>query len=357
MSRRVQINPYIFKGPWLYPAWLPQLLLCCALIASTAPSFGAQPKAIPTTQIVWPGPPDEPRIAYVQSISNPSDAGSKVSGFRRFSNWVSGAQQGNEPLSRPFGITLDDLGNLCLTDTGANAVCYFDNATKRWHRWEQVGGVYFASPVAIAKKGDLIMVADSSNPPAIIAFNTDGKFLFQITEEVTRASGLAISGERLLVADAGMHCISIFDLHGKFLNRFGTRGSGPGQFNYPTHVAADSRGNIYVTDSMNSRIQVFDSQGKFLRQIGGPGDGPGSFGRPKGVAVDAEGRVYVSDAMFDNFQIFNPDGHLLLDIGHQGTAPGEFYLPGGIAVGSDNRIYVADTYNGRVQVFKCLGKP
>lgn len=334
-------------------------LLSFALLWSFASLFNAPAKAPgsanePAAALVWPPAPDEPRIAYVQSISKPADAGARLSGFRRFSNWISGARQGNEPLNHPFGLALDELNNLCMTDTGANAVCFFDNATKRWYRWEQVGTIRFASPVAVAKKGKTLFVADSLIP-AIVAFDLDGKLLFSITEEVARPSGLAISGDRLLVADVAGHCIAIFDLHGKFLGRFGKRGDGPGEFNFPTHVTADSHGNIYVTDSMNSRVQVFDANNKFQRQIGGPGDGPGTFSRPKGVAVDAGGHAYVVDALFDNIQIFDSSARLLLDIGHPGSDPGEFCLPNGIAVGSDNLIYVADSYNGRVQVFKTVG--
>jgi len=332
------------------------LLVGVNLFGSKELVAAAQRSAPSSPELVWPEPPDPPRIAFVQSISKSTDAGAKLSGFRRFANWISGAQQGTEPLVRPFGIAFDEQGNLCLTDTGANAVCFFDNAAKRWYRWEQIANRSFTSPVAIAKKGNVIFVADSGESPAIIAFSLEGKLLFHISENLTRASGLAICGDRLFVADAGGHCIALFDLQGKFLRRFGSRGTGAGQFNFPTHVAADSHGQIFVTDSMNSRIQVFDSNGQFLRQIGAPGDGPGSFGRPKGVAVDGEGHVYVSDAMFDNFQIFDSDCRLLLSIGHQGTGPGEFYLPGVVAVGRDNRIYVADSYNGRVQVFQPIGK-
>ena len=49
---------------------------------------------------------------------------------------------------------------------------------------------------------------------------------------------------------------------------FGEPGSGPGQFNEPRGLAADSRGNLYVADTKNSRIQVFDPNGQFLRAIG-----------------------------------------------------------------------------------------
>jgi len=311
-------------------------------------------RAAAQTNLVWPPPPDEPRVRYVQSISQPADLGSKRSGFRRFSNWLTGARQGNETLNRPFGLALDDSDDLCVTDTGANAVSYFDHKARRWYRWEQIGQIRFVSPVAIAKKGKTIFVADSGLA-AVIAFNLEGKLLFQIKEGIERPSGLAIAGDRLLVADSQQHCITIFDLHGKRLTKFGKRGGGPGEFNYPTHIASGPNNRVLVTDSMNSRVQVFDANGNFQRQIGGVGDGPGHFSRPKGVAVDRSGRIYVVDALFDNVQVFDADGRLLMDFGHGGSQPGEFWLPNGIAIGSSNRIYVADSYNHRVQVFNYVG--
>lgn len=309
-----------------------------------------------TGQLVWPPPPDEARIAYVRSISQPSDAGVKPALFRRISNWILGSRQGNDGLIRPFGLALDDAEDLCMTDTGANAVCCYDPTAKRWYRWVEAGGVRFVSPVAVAKKGKTLYVADSG-ASAIIAFDLDGKLLFRVTQGLSRPSGVAVSGEHLLVADVDAHCIDIFDLHGKFLSRFGTRGTDPGQFNFPTHVAADPHGDIYVTDSMNSRVEVFDGQGNFRQQIGGLGDGPGNFNRPKGVAVDGSGRVYVVDSMFCNVQIFDPAGRLLLDFGSPGSGAGEFCLPNAISIGRNNMIYIADSYNGRVQVFKYIGSP
>jgi DNA-binding beta-propeller fold protein YncE len=300
-------------------------------------------------------PPDEPRIAWVQNISSPVDAGIKPSLFHRFSTWLLGANQEDQFLNHPLGVSVDDMGNFCVTDTGLNAVSYFDRAARHWYRWTQMGGVSFSSPVAVAKKDGTFYVGDSGQA-AVIAFDLNGKLLFRIKEGIERPTGLAISGDRLLVADAAGHNVAIFDLKGKPLGRFGAHGSGPGEFNFPTHLAADGHGNIYVTDSMNNRIQVFDAKGNFLRQIGGPGSGPGTFSRPKGVAVDPAGRIYVVDALFGNVQIFDSDGRLLLTVGGPGSDPGEFWLPNGIAI-AGNLIYVADTYNGRLQVFKYIGQP
>ncbi|MGN6644129.1 MAG: 6-bladed beta-propeller, partial [Verrucomicrobiota bacterium] len=297
--------------------------------------------------LVWPMPPEQPRITYVQSIAAPADVGIKVSGFRRFSNWLTGAKKGNESLARPFGVALDDAGNLCVTDTSANTVCCFDRDARRWYHWEEIGKTRLSSPVAIAKKGDVVFVADSTLA-CVLAFDLDGKLRFEIKQNIERPSGLALVNERLLVADAAQHRIAVFDLNGKFISAFGKRGDAPGDFNFPTHVAAGPNGSVLVTESMNRRVQMFDASGVFQRQIGGAGDNPGHFSRPKGVAVDSFGHIFVVDALFDNVQVFDATGRLLMDFGRGGSQPGEFWLPNGIAIGRDNRIYIADSYNHRV---------
>ena len=54
-------------------------------------------------------------------------------------------------------------------------------------------------------------------------------------------------------------------------------------------VAVDSLGNVYVSDSGNSRIQKFSSSGVFLSKWGSVGIGDGQFNFSQGVAVDSLG--------------------------------------------------------------------
>ena len=53
---------------------------------------------------------------------------------------------------------------------------------------------------------------------------------------------------------------------------------------------------MYVSDSGNWRIQKFDSDGKFITKWGTNGTGDGQFSDPKGIAIDPYGNVYVTDA-------------------------------------------------------------
>jgi len=325
------------------PALLAWLILAPAGFAVESPVPG------------WPPPPADPYVVYVRQISGPKDIGVKPPMLARFADWLTGVKQTQYNLDKPFGLSLDASGNLLVTDTGANAVYYLDLARKKWLAWKAVGRQSFASPVSAAHYAQTFFVADSALGK-VIAFDARGRLQFQITNELERPTGLALLGDRLVIADSQRHQIVICGVNGRFLSKFGHRGTGPGEFNFPTHVCVDDRQRIYVTDSLNCRIQVFDAEGRFLREFGGAGDGPGRFSRPKGVALDTAGHVYVTDAIFDNIQIFDDTGRLLLGWGEGGTGPGQFWLPNAVAINSRNEIFVADVYNHRIQVFRYTGK-
>ena len=80
-----------------------------------------------------------------------------------------------------------------------------------------------------------------------------------------------------------------------FVSKWGTQGSGDGQFVLPEGVAAVSDGNVYVADTENHRIQKFTSEGLFVSRWGKDGSGDGEFDFPVGVAVAPDGNVYVAE--------------------------------------------------------------
>ncbi len=327
--------------------------LAAVLLASCATA----PRTVTETPApVWPSPPDEPRIAWVDSYASPRDIGQSESVLTRVGHWLTGENGESLAMRKPGGLALDENGNLCITDTGAKLVCLIDFKNKKWRHYTAAGKTEFAMPVAVAKHIGVFYVADSSLGK-VLAFREDGGGAFEITNSLIRPVGLAISGDRLAVVDSQAHTVSVFDLSGKFLFSFGKRGTGDGEFNFPTHIAADSQGRWLVTDSMNCRMEIFSADGKFISQFGGNSDTPCHFARPKGGAMDSAGRIYVADALFDNFQIFDANGQLLLAVGSVGGAPGKFDLPAGLVISAENRIYVADSMNRRVQVFKYIGQP
>ena len=333
------------------------MLLAVGILVSCAGSpHSADRPAATATARVWPAPPDAPRIVFRQCLHGPADIGVRPAFFHSLASWLTGENGESLRLRKPFAVALDETGNLCITDTDANLLCYCDFTRKRWQQFAGAGAFKFASPVAVARRHGVFYVADS-RLDRVLALTDAGSLVFALGAPLQRPVALAIVGERLYVVDALAHAVLVFGLDGKYQFRFGGRGTGPGEFNYPTAIGEGAGGQLLVSDTLNSRVQVFDRDGHFLATFGSNGDTSGHFARPKGVAVDAAGHIYVVDAVFDNFQIFDPAGRLLLNVGESGNQPGSFALPSGIAIGADNRIFVADSFNHRVQVFQYTGEP
>ena len=85
---------------------------------------------------------------------------------------------------------------------------------------------------------------------------------------------------------------------------------GVGLYEYPS-------GDIYVTEAhvgnhsseshtnANHRVQVFSADGEFLTKWGTLGSGDGQFSSPFGVAVAPSGKIYIADHVNGRVQVFN----------------------------------------------------
>jgi ABC-type Fe3+ transport system permease subunit/sugar lactone lactonase YvrE len=138
----------------------------------------------------------------------------------------------------------------------------------------------------------------------------------------------------------------------EFLNAFGERGGGPGQFNRPEGLCVDAQDRIYVADSCNHRIQVFTREGRFLRAYGRAGRGPGQLSYPYDICVDSRGFQYVCEFGNSRIQVFDADDRPVEMIGGPGAEPGRFSNPWGVALDSAGNLYVADSQNHRIQKLK-----
>lgn len=142
----------------------------------------------------------------------------------------------------------------------------------------------------------------------------------------------------------------------QFLFKWGTSGSGPGQFNGPQDVAIDNIGNVYVADTQNHRIQKFTDDGTFVTSWGVFGTSDGQMKYPTGVCTDNLSHVYVADLLNHRIQKFTDSGVHLLSWGSLGSEHGQLNNPLAVAADGSGNVYVTDGGNMRVEKFTSDGQ-
>ena len=163
-------------------------------------------------------------------------------------------------------------------------------------------------------------------------------------------------GGNVYVSDEWLNRIAMFTPDGNWIGAWGTEGDADGEVGQPSGLAFDSEDNLYVVDTGNNRVQKFTKDGQFLAKWGRQGSGDGEFDMPWGISVDSQGDIYIADWRNDRIQKFTPDGRFLMKFGGPGSEDGEFNRPADVAVDKEGLIYVADWRNDRLKVFDAEGR-
>jgi DNA-binding beta-propeller fold protein YncE len=159
----------------------------------------------------------------------------------------------------------------------------------------------------------------------------------------------------IYVSDRNNHRIQVFDSNQQWKKSIGSYGSENGQFNGPIGITFNSKNHMFVADCYNRRIQEFGENMQFIKAFGSNGNALLKY--PSGIAVDADDNIVVVDNDNHRIQMFSKDGNWKRTIGKQGSGAGEFIYPWDVAIcKTDGRIFVSDNWKHRIQVFSPDGK-
>lgn len=264
-------------------------------------------------------------------------------------------------LNKPHGVAVDSRGNIYTTDAGNKRVVVFDRngnykfSFGRAGEGDQAKEGDFCAPLGIDvdKKTGRVYVADRGRSKVLI-FDAKGRFIKEFS--VMLPIRPLIADDRLFVTTFGP--ILIFDLEGKQLNKWGARGRQKGEFDFANGIAMGKDGDVYVSDTNNTRIVGLNKRGEVIWVEGRPPIGvldlERKIGLPAGLALDDDENIYVVDAFHFSIKVYDKKGKQRVELGagHSGDGEGEFYFPADIEYMGRSMFVIADKYNNRLQILR-----
>jgi len=282
---------------------------------------------------------------------------------------------GNGEFSGPDDIASAPDGSVYVADGGNSRIQKFTSEGVFVTKWGERGApwdpswsegqFYGLNGVAVGPDGS-VYVSDTFS---IQKFTSDGVFIKRWGEngigdgQFNSPRDVAVGPDgSVYVVDTDNygssednHRIQKFTSDGTFVRKWGTSGTGDGEFSAPVGVAVASDGSVYVADGLangvqtNHRIQKFTSEGVFVTKWGTEGGVDGSFQSLRGIGVAPNGRVYVLDT--HQIRVFTSEGILVNKWGSYGTGDGQFFGPTGITIGPDGSVYATNDSNHLFQKF------
>lgn len=329
--------------------------LALVLLAGCATTGG------PAPDLRWPLPPDVARVKYVRTIQSEYDLDSSAG--RKFAR-VFVPPDPAAVVGNTTGLALSpDDSTLYVACASTRLVLRVDLKAGRMERVAREEARQPAVPHGVALDVDENLYVSDRSGGEIWVYSKEGKFLRRFGKEhLERPTSIAIDrhAQVLYVVDGSKvkstnHRVEVFSLQGEHLRTIGTRGGGPGEFNFPTGVAVAPDGRVFVVDMLNFRVQVFDRSGGLMTMFGQIGAGAvGTFNKAKAVALDTFGNVYVVDSQQAYVQLFNPAFQPLMAFGGQAELPGYMAVPNAIVIDSKNTIYVGDFAKRSVSVYQLI---
>ena len=219
---------------------------------------------------------------------------------------------GGDIFQDPQALSIDANNNFYISDGKAVRIFKFDSSGKLLHQWAvDTKSAYGSRSLVADRFGNLYVVQDG----VILKYNAISGAL---QSTITDSNGVGFL-DMASLPDGGFATtwysnrddIVRFNAAAQMVFRIQKAISG--QTDKPEkllRIAVDSLGNLYTAGDDNGVIVKYSSEGKFLIKFGSTGSGAGQFQSISGIAVAPDRtRVYVSD--LKGVQAFDSDGRYL----------------------------------------------
>jgi trimeric autotransporter adhesin len=265
---------------------------------------------------------------------------------------MDGGQATSAVLGYPHGVAVDASGNIYIADTYHNRIHLVTKSTGIITTVAGTGSYGYSGDGGLATSAALydpsgVAVDASGNIYIADTYNHRIRLVTKSTGIITTVAG---NGTRGYSGDGGLATSATLD--------------------YPSGVAVDASGNIYIADDENLRIRLVMKSTGIITTVAGDGtvgySGDGglatsvALGKPSGVAVDASGNIYIADTYHNRIRLVTKSTGIITTVAGTGSygysgdgglaTSATFISPNGVAVDASGNIYITDSGNYRIRL-------
>jgi iron(III) transport system ATP-binding protein len=290
--------------------WMLSMAAGVALLL-TACSRPSAPELISREWTSWQLPPAGPRLPTPRSLATgPNDELGVLDTDGRVTIYDADGKLQRQwhmldvKVGKPEGLVFLRDGRIVVCDTHYFRIVYFD-AQGNWLRnfgQKGEGRSEFIYPVGICKDSqENLYICEYGGHDRVQKFTREGEWIGEFGSfgtgpgQFQRPSGLAWADGKVYVADAINNRVLIFTDAGKFEGYLGS--PSPLVFGLPYDIALGPDGIFSIIEYGGACITRTTRDGQLIGRFGRAGSSTNTFATPWGITTDSKGRIFVADTL------------------------------------------------------------
>ncbi len=255
-------------------------------------------------------------------------------------------------LKEPEGVASNEKSVLIIADTGNDRLVRYEFQDKSLKGGTEIKIPQLSSPIRIQMNSKGEIFALDGMKRRIVRINPDGSFKGYVDAEGVSSPSIFVprsfkvdGNDNIYVLDVFAGRVLVLSPEGKYQKQIVF----PKEYGFFSDLSVDSRGNILLIDSVKAMVfsapkdaNSFSPLTKSLREY---------LDFPSSLASDRRGTMFIVDKDGSGIVMLGQDGSFMGRQLSMGWTEGLLNFPSQISLNEKGEIFIADRGNSRVEIF------
>lgn len=258
-------------------------------------------------------------------------------------------------LRQPEGVACNDKSTLIVGDTGRSRLLRYTVEDRNVKPAGEMRASQLSAPIRVQMNSKEEVFALDGRQRRIVRFDARGEFKGYLDPEGVPAPASIVPRSFKIDGNDTIYLLDVFSARvlvlgpdGAYLRQVGF----PKEYGFFSDLAVDSRGKIYLLDSLEATVHAAQKDAKEFSLVAK--NLRAHLGFPTSIAVDSRGILYLVDEHGGGIVLLGQDGSVLGRQLAMGWNEGLLNSPSQLCLNDKGQVFIADRGNSRVQIFSIV---